>query len=213
MNDTRLRTNTCLRGARREQQALSLNARALTLIDGLFLIFNASFLLRLLFLSRCPLLTLLFPTRLFSPPPSLSISLASSATRAADHVAAHRRTHATHTHAVATYTPRQHEETRRGSRELDDDDYDDGSGDEDNGEEEEEDDGDDDEDDYDDVGTTRSYAYIAAEDRRGEEREEREACEIAVQPTHTVVADRRGRQGTRASKMEGRRAWNIKGGT
>ena len=47
--------------------------------------------------------------------------------------------------------------------------------------------------------------------RRGEER--REACEIAVQPTHTVVADRRGRQGTRASKMEGRRAWNIKGGT
>lgn len=40
-----------------------------------------------------------------------------------------------------------------------------------------------------------------------------EACEIAVQPTHTVVADRRGRQGTRASKMEGRRAWNIKGGT
>lgn len=37
--------------------------------------------------------------------------------------------------------------------------------------------------------------------------------EIAVRPTHTVVADRRGRQGARASKMEGRRAWNIKGGT
>ncbi|KYN03146.1 hypothetical protein ALC62_06013 [Cyphomyrmex costatus] len=34
-----------------------------------------------------------------------------------------------------------------------------------------------------------------------------------TRPTHTVVADRQGRQGARASKMEGRRAWNIKGGT
>lgn len=50
-------------------------------------------------------------------------------------------------------------------------------------------------------------------ERRREEQGARGTCEIAVRPTHTVVADRRGRQGARASKMEGRRAWNIKGGT
>ena len=110
---------------------------------------------------------------------------------------------------IRVYRTEQHEDTsatKRAWRRRDDD----GSGDEDNGK--------DDEDDYDDVGTTRSYAYIAGEDRtrarkRRGKKERREACEIAVQPTHTVVADRRGRQGTRASKMEGRRAWNIKGGT
>ena len=120
------------------------------------------------------------------------------------------------------YCTKQHVGDRR---ELDDDDDDDAdddsSGGEDNGDDD--DDYDDyDGDEYDDVGTTRSFAYIAREDRRRvrkrggrgkKEKDGREACEIAVQPTHTVVADRRGRQGTRASKMEGRRAWNIKGGT
>jgi len=66
----------------------------------------------------------------------------------------------------------------------------------------------------DDIGTAWSCAYTGGKSERGREAEEESGtCEIAVRPTHTVVADRRGRQGARASKMEGRRAWNIKGGT
>ncbi|EZA60340.1 hypothetical protein X777_13429 [Ooceraea biroi] len=54
------------------------------------------------------------------------------------------------------------------------------------------------------------HAHIPAKrDRKRARVRERvsRTCEIAVRPTHTVVADRRGRQGARASKMEGRRAY------
>lgn len=57
------------------------------------------------------------------------------------------------------YCTKQHVGDRRELDDDDDDADDDSSGDEDNGD-------DDDVDEYDDVGTTRSFAYIAREDRR-----------------------------------------------
>ena len=64
---------------------------------------------------------------------------------------------------IRVYCTKQHVGDRR---ELDDDDDDDADDDSSGGEDNGDDDDDYDGDEYDDVGTTRSFAYIAREDRR-----------------------------------------------